>query len=139
MTLPTAPRPDGGRLIDARLSLLDRQLLDVNGDPVGVVDDLEVTDLPQRQVSDVPEPLVNVRLDPIRVLALVHGPIVLERIVGGRRPRAHFERVPWSAVAELGSAIELAVEADGVQVGWLEDWLARNVIARIPGGRHVPR
>ena len=139
MTLPTAPRPNGGRLIDARLSLLDRQVLDVDGQPVGVVDDLEVTDLPTRQVSDVPEPLVDVRLDPIRVLNLVHGPIVLERIVGGRRPRAHFERVPWNAVAEIGSAIRLAVAADTVPVGWLEDWLARNVIGRIPGGRHVPR
>lgn len=140
MTLPTAPRPDGGRLIDARLSLLDRQVLDVNGEPVGVVDDLEVSDLPQREVSDVPQPLVDVRLDPIRVLNLVHGPIVLERIVGaGRRPKGHFERVPWNAVARLGSAVELAVEADTVPTGWVEDWLARNVIARIPGGRHVPR
>jgi len=139
MSLPTAPRPDGGRLMDARLSLLDRQLLDVNGDPVGVVDDLEVTDLPPRQVSDVPGPLVDVRQEPIRVLNLVHGPIVLERIVGGRRPRAHFERIPWSAVASIGSAVELAVDADAVPVGWLEDWLGHNVIARIPGGRHVPR
>ena len=23
--------------------------------------------------------------------------------------------------------------------GWLEGWLAGNVIGRIPGGRHVPR
>lgn len=138
MTLPSAPRPDGGRLIDARLSLLDRQVLDVNGEPVGVVDDLEVTDL-QIEPLQVPEPLVEVRLDPIRVLNLVHGPIVLERIVGGRRPSAHFERVPWDAVARLGSAVELAIPGDAVPVGWLEGWLARNVIARIPGGRHVPR
>ena len=128
MTLPRPPRPEGGRLIDARLSLLDRQVLDASGQPVGVVDDLEV--------SERPEPTGDGR---VRVLNLVHGPIVLERIVGGRRPKAHFERVPWSTVAKLGSAIELAVDADEVPVGWLEDWLARNVIARIPGGRHVPR
>ena len=127
MTLPIPKRPDGGRLIDARLSLLDRQVLDADGQPVGVVDDLEL--------SDRPEPTAQV---PVRVLALVHGPIVLERIVGGRRPRAHFERVPWAAVAKIGPAIELAVDAERVPVGWLEDWLARNVIARIPGGRHVP-
>lgn len=123
MTLPRPPRPGGGRLIDARLSLLDRQVLDASGQPVGVVDDLEV--------SELPEPTGDGR---VRVLNLVHGPIVLERIVGGRRPKAHFERVPWSTVAKLGSAIELAVDADEVPVGWLEDWLARNVIARIPGG-----
>ncbi len=139
MTLPMPPRPAGGRLIDARLTLLDRQVLDATGEPVGVVDDLELTDLPLRRRSDVPEPLVDVGLEPIRVLNLVHGPIVLDRLTGGRRPDAHFERVPWSAVAELGPAITLAVESDAVPVGWLEDWLARNVIARIPGGRHVPR
>ena len=33
--LPAGPRPTGGRLLDARLSLLDRQVLDVHGDPVG--------------------------------------------------------------------------------------------------------
>ena len=31
-----------GRLLDARLHLLDRQLLDDDGDPVGIVDDLEL-------------------------------------------------------------------------------------------------
>ncbi len=128
MTLPIAPRPVGGWLVDARLSLLDRQVLDADGGPVGVVDDLEL--------SDLPEPTAN---RPVYVLNLVHGPIVLERIVGGRRPRAHFERVPWSAVAHVGSAIELSVGEERVPVGWLEDWLARNVIGRIPGSRHVPR
>lgn len=35
---PDAPRPRG-RLLDARLHLLDRQLLDDDGAPVGIVDD----------------------------------------------------------------------------------------------------
>ena len=40
---PDAPRPRG-RLLDARLHLLDRQLLDDDGSrPVGIVDDLELS------------------------------------------------------------------------------------------------
>ena len=44
---PHADFPDQpahrGRLIDARLHLLDRQLLDEHEDPVGIVDDLELS------------------------------------------------------------------------------------------------
>ena len=35
-------KPHRGHLLDARLHLLDRQLLDAEGDPVGIVDDLEL-------------------------------------------------------------------------------------------------
>ncbi|HMR23073.1 MAG TPA: hypothetical protein PKE46_13130, partial [Micropruina sp.] len=73
------------------------------------------------------------------VRALVHGPIVLERIFGGRRPDAHLLRIGWDTVAGLGSAVELAVPASDLPRPWLEGWLRDQVIARIPGGRHVPR
>ena len=127
------PRPPGdvvGQLLDARLSLLDRQVIDVDGRPVGVVDDLELT--------DVASPLEPGTEPPV-VTSLVHGPIVLERIFGGRRPDAHLLRIGWDTVAKLGSAIELAVPASAVPTPWLESWLRDRVIARIPGGRHVPR
>ena len=38
---PDAPKPTG-RLLDARLHLLDRQLIDDAGEPVGIVDDLDL-------------------------------------------------------------------------------------------------
>ena len=41
-TFPDAPR-QRGRLLDARLHLLDRQMLDDRGVPVGIVDDLELS------------------------------------------------------------------------------------------------
>lgn len=129
------PRPDAapadGLLLDARLSLLDRQVLDVHGEPVGVVDDLELDD-PGPGVLDPGAEAPAVR-------ALVHGPIVLERIFGGRRPDAHLLRIGWDTVAGLGSAVELAVPASDLPRPWLEGWLRDRVIARIPGGRHVPR
>jgi sporulation protein YlmC with PRC-barrel domain len=129
--LPTCPPPQGGRLVDAHLSILDRQVLDVDGEPVGVVDDLELDDLPDR--------VVDRGAAPPQVRNLVHGPIVLNRIFGKRRPLGHIARVGWDTVAEIGSALRLAVRADTLDVAWLESWLADNVIARIPGGRHVPR
>lgn len=127
------PRPPGdvvGRLLDARLSLLDRQVIDVDGRPVGVVDDLELT--------DVASPLEPGTEPPV-VTSLVHGPIVLERIFGGRRPDAHLLRIGWDTVAKLGSAIDLAAPASELPMPWVESWLRDHVIARIPGGRHVPR
>jgi len=134
MNMPQLPMPPArpeGRLLDVRLSLLDRQVLDVGDEPVGVVDDVEF--------DDAGDGVLAPGTPPPQLRNLVHGPILLERIFGGRRPRAHFDRIPWSAVAELGSAVRLAVEASAVPVGWLEGWLATNVIRRIPGGRHVPR
>lgn len=129
-SLPVSPVPPGGRLIDARLSLLDRQVLDVDGAPVGVVDDLELDDVADR----VLEPGTA----PPAVRNLVHGPIVLNRIFGQRRPLGHVTRVGWDALARIDSALHLAVPASSLEVSWLEGWLADNVIGRIPGGRHVP-
>ena len=129
--LPRPNAPADGLLLDARLSLLDRQVLDVHGEPVGVVDDLELDD---------PGPgVLNPGAEAPAVRALVHGPIVLERIFGGRRPDAHLLRIGWETVAALGSAVELAVPASDLPRPWLEGWLRDRVIARIPGGRHVPR
>lgn len=79
-----------GQLVDARLSLLDRQVVDVDGRPVGVLDDLELTDVASPLEPGTPPP---------EVTSLVHGPIVLERIFGGRRPDAHLLRIGWDAVA----------------------------------------
>ena len=128
--LPRHPSPPGGTVMDAHLSILDRQVLDVDGHPVGVVDDLEL-DEPTGRVLEPGSPAPAVR-------NLVHGVIVLNRIFGRRRPLGHIARVPWDAVADLDSAVHLAVPGDTLDVGWLEGWLADNVIARIPGGRHVP-
>ncbi len=129
--LPRPNAPADGLLLDARLSLLDRQVLDVDGEPVGVVDDLELDD---------PGPgVLEPGTEAPAVRALVHGPIVLERIFGGRRPDAHLLRIGWDTVAGLGSAVELAVPASDLPRPWLEGWLRDRVIARIPGGRHVPR
>lgn len=127
--LQPARSPSGGVLVDARLSLLDRQMLDVDGVTVGVVDDLELSDVPAVLERGTPPP---------SVLALVHGPIVLQRIFGGKRPDGQLLRFGWDTVAKLGSAVELAAPASELPRPWLETWLRERVIARLPGGRHVP-
>ena len=124
-TYPPEP-PPGGRLVDARLHLLDRQVLDVDGTPVTVVDDVELTD--PDGADGAP-----------RVLALLSGSVLNTRLIGGHQPAARWYRVPWSAVREVGVTLDLSVRGEELDVTWTERWLRDHLIARIPGGRHDPR
>jgi hypothetical protein len=128
-------RPPGsetlaGRLIDARLHLLDRQVLDRDGEPVTTVDDVELSEIPAGPLShDQPAPVIS---------ALLSGPVLGTRIFGGRPPSSRLERIDWSSLRQLGVALRLRVLRDGLDVGWHERWVAEHVIGRIPGGRHDP-
>jgi hypothetical protein len=119
------------RWLDAQLHLLDRQVLDVHGVPMAVVDDLELSDVPvgQQIPIDTPPPVIT---------ALLSGPVLATRIFGGRPPDSRMQRTPWAAVAEVGVVIKLAVDQDTRDAAWTERWVRDNVIGRIPGGRHVP-
>ncbi|GEN81329.1 hypothetical protein [Actinotalea fermentans] len=127
---PAAPypldEPSTGRLLDARLHLLDRQVLDVDGTPVTVVDDVELTD---------PGPDDGAP----RVVALLSGSVLNTRLLGGHQPGARWYRIPWSAVRRVGVTLELEVRGEELDVTWTERWLRDHLIARIPGGRHDPR
>lgn len=127
--LPVPPSV-AGRILDAGLDLLDRQILDPDGVPVSTVDDLELT---------TPEDLAH--LDPEQppvVKALLTGPILMTRIFGGRLPDSRFIRIPWKVVADPGTVITLGVAADSLDASWAERWMRDHVIGRIPGGRHDP-
>ena len=71
--------PVAGRVLDAQLHLLDRQVLDHDGVPVTTVDDLELSG-----------PAVDVEIEPGTaapvVTALLTGPVLGTRIFGGRPP-----------------------------------------------------
>jgi len=119
---PEHPTLDG-KVIDAELHLLDRLLVDRDGVPVSVVNDVEIEERDD---------------GPPRVTHLVLGSAIVPRFLGGHPPLHRLERLPWSKVAELGTALTLAgdrAESDDV---WFEDWLRRHVVGRIPGGRHDP-
>ena len=105
--------------------LLDRQIVDLNGIPVGKVDDvdLELTD------------------NGVRVTALLVGMNALGHRTGGwlgnmltRLSRRHEPlRIPYEHVADVGSHITLAMRAEILDEAPLEQWLRDHLIARILG------
>ncbi|MFI2567701.1 hypothetical protein ACPCUX_06890 [Cellulosimicrobium sp. AB352] len=133
----------GVRVVDARLHLLSRQVLDVDGEPVTTVDDLELVASPAADDA-APDgspgggPRDAVPGEPAEVGAVLTGPVLVTRLLGGRPPASRWERVPWSDVGHVGTALELTVRADSLDLHWTEDWLREHVVGRIPGGRHDP-
>jgi hypothetical protein len=122
-------KPHRGKLLDARLHLLDRQLLNPAGDPVGTVDDLELDGIafgePIRQGA--PAPKVN---------AILSGHVLATRILGGQPPRSRLQEIPWRFVERLGVVISVA-DGAASDSQWFERWLRDHVISHIPGGRHA--
>ena len=120
------------RYLDAHLHLLDRQVLDVHGVPIAVVDDLELSEIPagQEMPPDTPAPVIT---------ALLSGPTLATRIFGGRPPESRMVHTPWVAIREIGVVIKLSVGRDTQDLFWTERWVRDHVIARIPGGRHTPK
>lgn len=129
--LEKAPRFEG-RVLDAQLHLLDRQILDADGVPVTAVDDLELDghDPDQPIEPGAPAPWIS---------ALLTGPVLATRIFGGRVPASRLLRVPWSAVSKVGTVLSLGVRADSLDASWTERWVRDHIIGRIPGGRHDPQ
>jgi hypothetical protein len=128
----TSQRADQQRQwLDAQLHLLDRQVLDVAGVPIAVVDDLELADIPVGDdlPVDTPPPVIT---------ALLSGPVLGTRIFGGRPPESRLHRTPWTAVSDVGVVISLAIRGETTDLTWTERWVRDHVISRIPGGRNDP-
>lgn len=128
----TPPPPLSGRLLDAQLHLLDRQVMDNDGVPVTTVDDLELSGpaLDVELAPGTPAPVLT---------ALLTGPVLGTRIFGGRPPSSRLVRIPWEDVAEVGVVLKLGVGGGNLDATWVERWIRGKIIARIPGGRHDPR
>jgi hypothetical protein len=116
--------------IDARLHLLDRQLLDEHGDPVGIVDDLELSDVEFGKTiergSQAPQ-----------VTGLLSGKVVATRIFGGAPPRSRLQEIPWRLVESVGVAVKLKPTDMVFDVDWVERWLRDHIMRHIPGGRRA--
>jgi sporulation protein YlmC with PRC-barrel domain len=116
------------------LDLLDRQVVDRDGEPVGKVDDVELT-----YHHGVPY-----------VSGLLIGQQALGRRIGGglgrwmvavaRRmsepPDQPPIRIGIDLVADVGSAVHLSVARELLPDPPLETWLRDHLIARIPGAGH---
>lgn len=119
-----------GRLVDARLHLLDRQLLDHHGDPIGIVDDLELAGV------ELGEDIEQGAAAP-RVTALLSGKVVATRIFGGAPPRSMLHEIPWALVACVGVVVRLQETDLTFDVNWVERWLRDHIVRHIPGGKHA--
>lgn len=123
-------RDPDGRGVDARLHLLDRQILDRDEVPVSTVDDLELAGVELGEAVD--------HENAPSVSAILVGAAVLPRIFGGRMPRSRWDRIPWGRVSRLGNVVTLHDRADDLDATWLERWFRDRIVSRIPGGRHAP-
>ena len=117
-----------GELLDARLHLLDRQLLNDDETPVGIVDDivLDGVDLDQ----DIPD-----GADAPRATAILSGQVVATRIFGGFPPLKRLQEIPWKLVAAVGVVVRLKPNDMTFDADWMERWLRDRVVKHIPGGR----
>ena len=129
MSLPPDEHPPG-LVLDARLHLLDRQVLDVDGVPVCTVDDLEVHGTDGSDLPDGTQTAV--------VTSLLSGAVLATRVFGGRPPSSRWHRIRWTHVADVGTTVALGVRGDTLDVTWTERWVRDRVIGRLPGGRHDP-
>jgi hypothetical protein len=122
--------PHRGRLLDARLHLLDRQLLDDEGDPAGIVDDLELSgiEIDKDIGKDAESP---------QVTSLLAGHVVATRIFGGEPPRSQLQEIPWNLIDSVGVVVRLKPTETTIDSGWIERWLRDQIIKHIPGGRHA--
>jgi sporulation protein YlmC with PRC-barrel domain len=108
--------------------LLDRQIVDRDGIPVGKVDDVEIDS------------------ESLRVTALLTGQRALGARFGGTLgkwitstatrldiDRVGPRRIEYGLVAKVGSAVHLSVKRELLTPPALEAWLNEHLIGRIPG------
>lgn len=117
----TAKQPDPLRI---EFHLLDRQIVDIEGQLMGKVDDVEL------------EPTAD---GSYRVVALLTGRRVLGERVGGllgrvlRRLRPAALRITYDHVLEVGNHVTLSLRSEVFDVPPLEHLLRERLIGRIPG------
>jgi sporulation protein YlmC with PRC-barrel domain len=113
--------------------LLDRQILDRDGQDVGKVDDVEL------RIED----------GALYLAALLVGPQALGPRLGGQlgrwvagvaarlsSGRSGPVRIPYDVVSTVDNAVHLTVRRELLPEPELESWLRQHLIGRIPGGDH---
>ena len=121
-----------GEVVDAALELLDRQIVDANGEMAGKVDDLELA------FAAGPG-------DPPFVDGILTGPGALAHRLGGRlgawldsaqRRLSEDPRPPsisFGVVKRLGNHLELSVSRRDLGTMKFERWTRERIVDRIPG------
>jgi sporulation protein YlmC with PRC-barrel domain len=119
------------------LHLLDRQILDRDGEPVGKVDDIELG-LDEDGVPYVAALLVGQQALGRRIEGRLGRWMTTsaQRLAGTAQPSPI--RIPYDLVANVGSAVDLSVRRELLLDPPLERWLGEHLINRIPGADHAP-
>ena len=121
------PAADVGRVLDAALHLLDR-----HDRRCGNVDDLELEERDDGTLV---------------VSAILAGPGVLAERLGHRRFGRWWRaandaeasiRIPMRDVAEIGSDVVLAVDADELATARTERWARERIVEHLPGNAQTP-
>jgi hypothetical protein len=124
-----------GRTRWAVLHLLDRQILDRDGQPVAKVDDLRISE--PTSVSGDELPIVT---------DLICGPAALGRRLGRRTgallgalrnlhcdARPEPNTISFDLVTDVSVTVRLGVGRDALDVTEVDEFLAEHVIGHIPG------
>jgi hypothetical protein len=125
-----------GRQVDLYLQLLDRQVVDRDGELLCKVDDLEL------ELDDSGRPYVT---------AILIGPQALGPRLGSRLGRwvasiAHRlatdrdrgpQRISFGLVAEIDNVVTVHGSRADLAIEPLEAWVDRHIIGRLPGSRHA--
>ena len=108
--------------------LLDRQIVDRDGVPVGKVDDVELSD-DSRYVTALltGQQALGPRFGGVLGRWITATAVRLD--VHGAGPR----RIPYALVDRVDSAVHLSVHQELLTPAALEAWLDEHVIGRIPG------
>jgi hypothetical protein len=125
---------DAGARFSADELLLDRQIFDADGQPVGKVDDLELT----TPDDGGPPVLIAVLCGPIALGPRIGGRLGRLWAAVGRRLRPDNDpqpvRIPLHHVGHVDrSELTLTVSRDQIDTDRLRNWARDNLIDPIPG------
>jgi sporulation protein YlmC with PRC-barrel domain len=123
-------------VLHAGLDLLDRQIVDRDGELVGKVDDLELTD-PEDGPPRLVALLTGAQAYGTRLGGRLGGWIVSAagRLGGTKQP----VRIPFELVEKVGPSIRLSAAVSELErVERVDHWLRDNFIGRIPGAGNAP-
>lgn len=136
---PDSARRDAGEAsdpLDVTLSLLDRQVLDREGAPIGKVDDIAL------RWDDRAPVITHLLIGPGAWAGRLPG--LIGRIVHGAwlrlRPEEdpHALRIALQDVDRLDSAVHLRILREDLRLEGPEAWIRRHVIEKLPGAHHAP-
>jgi hypothetical protein len=122
-----------GRVFDLNLHLLDRQVVDREGQFVCKVDDLEL-----ERGADGAVYVSKILIGPRALGPRLGGSIgVWVRSIAERLSTGPIPAVDFAVVEDIGSAVKLSASRDDLAVEPLEEWVRDHIVARVPGSRHA--